>query len=861
MALLSAMASSNILTWVVQLTLLQVTLDGHARAYAQQPKHSLIQYIPRQNIGASGSQPVGLPAQNSPPGNGQDGRCGTRTFTTTVSIVVTLSARSTTPKGTGTTQLVQQSTITDRLPQTSGYVNTSLDLGGRPTSCPIITAPIPSPTSLIATSRTTRTTPLPTSSVRSSTTRSSSSSSSTKLAMPSGDIFAEPIATAAPPSQIGSRNDHPQAKMGVTSSGPIQTNKFFGNFMVGDQAAPSYTFPYSVVWAAGKGATGSFGLAISHIEANQRVFGNNKPSGAAAYFINPVGIQSMIVSAKELGQGTALSTDSITAFSARVHLRPNSGAVPAISFPLVQGMAFVTAQFAGATPVIQTGVFFKNVTRVTQDPKVGVSKFNFHLEDGRTWRVYAHATTGQPLDLRVVNNAFAEASRPFFGTIQVAKDPGNAEAIYDEAAGVFPTTMTLSAQAENTSGSYTFKYAKAGHPSGKLLMYALPHHVDSFDAQTRAAIRNAQLQTPTKGIASAALAKFATMLVVINDILEDPALAQQALGRLKEAFSRFALNRQKFPLVYERSWGGIVSTGSYVTGNSGADFGNTYYNDHHFHYGYHVLAAACIGHLDPSWIPENKAYVNTLVRDYANPSARDQYFPQWRSFDWYHGHSWAHGLFPSTDGKDQESSSEDMMQAYAVKMWGMVTGDAAMAMRGNLQLSVLARSLQHYYLYTSDNKVQPAQFIGNKVAGIMFENKIDHTTYFGANIEYIQGIHMIPLLPPSPLIRTRKFVQEEWDVYFSGGRAEQIQGGWRGIIFGNLATLNPRAAWDFFNARNFDPGWVDGGASLTWYLAYAAGEYWSFELEGVAANRRSSPRPGLILTPVMEGKNVTGVWK
>lgn len=98
-------------------------------------------------------------------------------------------------------------------------------------------------------------------------------------------------------------------------------------------------------------------------------------------------------------------------------------------------------------------------------------------------------------------------------------------------------------------------------------------------------------------------------------------------------------------------WGGIVSSGSYVTGNAGADFGNTYYNDHHFHYGYHVLAAACIAHLDPAWIPENQAYVNTLIRDYANPSAKDMYFPQWRSFDWYHGHSWAHGLFASADGK------------------------------------------------------------------------------------------------------------------------------------------------------------------------------------------------------------------
>ena len=56
-------------------------------------------------------------------------------------------------------------------------------------------------------------------------------------------------------------------------------------------------------------------------------------------------------------------------------------------------------------------------------------------------------------------------------------------------------------------------------------------------------------------------------------------------------------------------------------------------------------------------------------------------------------------------------------------------------------LSVLARSLQKYYLYTSDNTVEPSNFIANKVAGILFENKIDHTTYFGTNTEYIQGIH------------------------------------------------------------------------------------------------------------------------
>ena len=268
-----------------------------------------------------------------------------------------------------------------------------------------------------------------------------------------------------------------------------------------------------------------------------------------------------------------------------------------------------------------------------------------------------------------------------------------------------------------------------------------------------------------------------------------------------------------------------MSTATYVTGQDGADFGNTYYNDHHFHFGYHILAAAVIGHLDPSWLQANKDYVNTLVRDVANPSARDQYFPMWRNFDWYHGHSWAHGLYPTMDGKDQESSSEDIMHAYALKMWGLVNGDSNLETRGNLQLSILARSLQKYYLYKRDNTVQPSNFIGNKVAGILFENKIDHTTYFGANIEYIQGIHMVPLLPASMLARDADFVREEWDTYFSGGRARDIQGGWKGIIMGNYATIDPKGAWDFFSGNDFDPSWIDGGASLTWYLAYAACEF------------------------------------
>lgn len=132
--------------------------------------------------------------------------------------------------------------------------------------------------------------------------------------------------------------------------------------------------------------------------------------------------------------------------------------------------------------------------------------------------------------------------------------------------------------------------------------------------------------------------------------------------------------------------------------------------------------------------------------------------------------------------------------------------------------------MQNNYYYTSDNTVQPNNFIGNKVAGILFENKIDHTTFFDPSIEAVQGIHMIPILPPSNFARTSKFVNEEWNAYFSNGRIDKIDNIWKGIIYGNYATVQPRLAWNFFNSTSFKSTWIDGGASRTWFLAYAGGE-------------------------------------
>lgn len=632
-----------------------------------------------------------------------------------------------------------------------------------------------------------------------------------------------------------------------------------------------------------------------HVDDNQKVFGPNLPNsapGAAAYFINPGGILSIVISEASLGPSTIIVTDSITDTSINVNFSPSTGAASVMTFPLVQGMGFVTAQFNGGTPILNSAVFFRTITRATNNPKPGVTKYTILLEDGKTWLLYASSPTGQPIELTVVNNGLVQATSGFIGIIQVAKSPDStSEALFDAACGAYATTMTISGAVDSELGYYNFAFTKAGLADTTLVMFALPHHLESFAPQTAPhVISDVKLATTTKGAATAvwadswtlqellpitmgfapwspshgvpknsfsaatidlinniaaseisqdinaqsnlnsmyysgkALAKFAGIVYVLHDLLNNPALAQAGLNKLKSAFTVFVENRQQFPLVYESAWGGCVSSASYTLNDPGADFGNTYYNDHHFHYGYFIYAASIIAYLDPSWLTaSNKAYISILVRDIANPSPADTYFPVSRNFDWYHGHSWAHGLYESYDGKDQESSSEDAMSAYALKMWGFVTGDQNLEARGNLQLALTARSLQNYFLYESDNTIEPANFIANKVAGILFENKIDHTTYFGADVAFIQAIHMLPLLPCSTLTRTQNFVSEEWRTWFNDGRADSAPGGWKGILYANLAIVDPQASWNFFADPNFNAGNLDGGASRTWYLAWAAG--------------------------------------
>jgi endo-1,3(4)-beta-glucanase len=711
------------------------------------------------------------------------------------------------------------------------------------------------------------------------------------------DLF-QPVAIGQPPANLQPVAGHPVPRLGImNTTGPIETNKFYSNFHLGLQRFPAFVTPYSLTWSKGTGNAQSWGMAISHIEKDQKVYGpnNDKIAGSpSSYYINPLGIQSLILSSKEMQSQTVLKTDELQFMTGRAHLCPFEGSGPSITFPMASGMGFVTALYNNLKPWVQSSVFFRNVAEAAP-PKSGVWKYRLTLEDGKIWLLYAISDSGVPPNFQLISSTLLQGIDNWSGLLQIAKLPDpSSEPIYDAAVGAYPTTGHVGGFAQNSTAEYSLSWDKGGPYAYNtpLLLFALPHQVQSFTQTTLNAATNLTLNTVTKGQARAVLAdswtmretlptqmgfapwrpqgtgptqnltaaavaaiqpvaaieasqdmnaqtnlnsmyysgkglsKFATLCYLMHEMSDQQDLASAALQKLKAAFDVFIQNRQQFPLYYDTDWKGLVSSASYVTGDSGVDFGNSYYNDHHFHYGYFIHAASIIGYLDPSWLPANKDYINALVRDTSNPSSLDQYFPLFRSFDFMAGHSWAKGLYETGDGKDEESSSEDAMYAYALKMWGKTCGDPSMEGRGNLMLAILARSLRNYMLMDSGNQNQPANFIANKVTGILFENKADHTTYFGANPEYIQGIHMIPLLPFSTFTRSQQFVAEEWSTYFVDGafnQAKDVQGGWKGLLYSNLAIINPVASYNFFTQPDFKPEWIDGGATRSWYIAYAAG--------------------------------------
>jgi endoglucanase Acf2 len=239
------------------------------------------------------------------------------------------------------------------------------------------------------------------------------------------------------------------------------------------------------------------------------------------------------------------------------------------------------------------------------------------------------------------------------------------------------------------------------------------------------------------------LGKLATLAGVAEQA-GDEAAAERFRTQLRQRLGLWftATNAQGEPkragvFYYNRTWGTLIG---YPAGY-GSD---VELNDHHFHYGYFLRAAAEVALRDPAWgRPERwGGVVQLLVRDIANPSRDDPRFPFLRNFDPYAGHSWACGHARFGDGNNQESSSEAMNAWCALILWGTATGDTALRDLGfYLFATELAAINAYWFDVLGENR--PAEF-PQTTLGILWGGKADYATWFSPKPESIHGINWLP---------------------------------------------------------------------------------------------------------------------
>ncbi|MFR9807202.1 glycosyl hydrolase [Pseudonocardia sp. RS010] len=264
-------------------------------------------------------------------------------------------------------------------------------------------------------------------------------------------------------------------------------------------------------------------------------------------------------------------------------------------------------------------------------------------------------------------------------------------------------------------------------------------------------------------------------------------------------------SRDTHCFVYDPVLRGVVGLG--------VAFGSEQFNDHQFHYGYFLYAAAVAARDDPGLAAAVAPVTDLLAAD-IGAGARTAEFPRARAFDEYAGHSWASGFSPFADGNNQESSSEAVAAYNGLALWAQVRGDPGERERAVVLLSREAAAAVRYYVAPPLQSAEFAGF-GHRVVAINWGGKRDYATWFSPAPAAVLGIQLIPMAPVAG--------------YLAGDadriRADVVEAAASGfdVPFGDylvmyLALADPAAARAA--AAELPDSAIDGGNSRAYLLAW-----------------------------------------
>jgi endoglucanase Acf2 len=311
-----------------------------------------------------------------------------------------------------------------------------------------------------------------------------------------------------------------------------------------------------------------------------------------------------------------------------------------------------------------------------------------------------------------------------------------------------------------------------------------------------------------------ALWRLAALVPIANQIGYGSA-RDQILALVKGKLQEWYTSGGSGQFMYDPTWTSLI--GYPASYGSDAEL-----NDHHFHYGYYILASAIVAQYDPAWAGSSQwgGMVKLLVKDAANYDRADAMFPFLRNFDAFAGHSWAAGHAGFAHGNNQESSSEAMMFATAMILFGQSTNDNTLRNAG-IYMYTTERDAIGQYWFDKDNAVFPAAYTHDTV-GIVWGAGAAYATWWTANPEEIHGINMLPITGGSLYHGFWKadIAQNINEMRASNGGNEQE---WRDILWEFMAINDPATALSLWAGANPAPEQGDSRAHAYHWISALRG--------------------------------------